>query len=263
METIKVIDRMIKVGGHRLFVRDMGEGHPVIITENAMGSGISQRIQILPAISDITRIISYSRAGNGRSDMSTDNKRDCYIMARELSVLLDAVNAEPPYLLVGASFGGFVLRTFVHLYPEKTAGMVLIDPSHEDFIPDMKKVKCEKEWQEFLGVMDEMVAMGSEGFKYEWKYFFNTSDYVRGLPFPSHVPVVVISSNRFSHIEKNIMKLSKDDVESKSRLHAQWALENKNVTQMITSKSGHDIVNEEPELVINVIKNMINIIMKK
>jgi pimeloyl-ACP methyl ester carboxylesterase len=42
--------------------------------------------------------------------------------------MLEAAGYKPPYILVGHSFGGLVMRRFALLYPDKVAGVVLIDP---------------------------------------------------------------------------------------------------------------------------------------
>jgi pimeloyl-ACP methyl ester carboxylesterase len=53
-------------------------------------------------------------------------------IASELHALLQAAAISPPYLLVGHSFGGFVIRIFASRYPAETAGLVLIDPAHPE-----------------------------------------------------------------------------------------------------------------------------------
>lgn len=52
-------------------------------------------------------------------------------LARELYNLLQNRSVEPPYLLIGHSYGGMVAQHFAHQHPEQVRGMVLIDPAHE------------------------------------------------------------------------------------------------------------------------------------
>jgi pimeloyl-ACP methyl ester carboxylesterase len=42
--------------------------------------------------------------------------------------MLETAGFQPPYVLVGHSFGGLVMRRFALLYPEEVAGVVLVDP---------------------------------------------------------------------------------------------------------------------------------------
>jgi len=53
-------------------------------------------------------------------------------MADDLYALLSGAAIAPPYVLVGHSIGGIVARRFYARYPGLTAGIVLVDSSHED-----------------------------------------------------------------------------------------------------------------------------------
>jgi pimeloyl-ACP methyl ester carboxylesterase len=53
-------------------------------------------------------------------------------MVAELHELLRRSQVPPPYVLVGASLGGCNLRLFALRYPEEVAGIVLVDAAHED-----------------------------------------------------------------------------------------------------------------------------------
>ena len=50
----------------------------------------------------------------------------------ELKTLLANAGIEPPYVLVGHSIAGLHSRLYAHQYPQDVVGMVLIDPSHEE-----------------------------------------------------------------------------------------------------------------------------------
>jgi pimeloyl-ACP methyl ester carboxylesterase len=53
-------------------------------------------------------------------------------MVADLRNLLQAAGVEPPYVLVGHSMGGMVVRLYAHLHPEEVRGLVLVDASHQD-----------------------------------------------------------------------------------------------------------------------------------
>lgn len=45
----------------------------------------------------------------------------------ELHTLLEKAGVKPPYLLVGQSYGGVLVRLYASTYPEDIVGMVLVD----------------------------------------------------------------------------------------------------------------------------------------
>jgi pimeloyl-ACP methyl ester carboxylesterase len=53
-------------------------------------------------------------------------------IAYELHTALRKTGNPGPYVLVGQSIGGLLIRTFADLYPKEVAGMVLVDSTHED-----------------------------------------------------------------------------------------------------------------------------------
>ena len=75
--------------------------------------------------------MSYDRAGIGWSDPRQDDLTAPGAVA-DLRVALNAQRINGPYVLVGHSSGGFLIRAFANTYPDDTAGLVLVDASHED-----------------------------------------------------------------------------------------------------------------------------------
>jgi pimeloyl-ACP methyl ester carboxylesterase len=55
-------------------------------------------------------------------------------MVRELHLLLTRAQLPGPYVLVGHSFGGLLVRLFAATYPHDVAGMVLVDSSVFDLM---------------------------------------------------------------------------------------------------------------------------------
>ncbi|HTO72858.1 MAG TPA: alpha/beta hydrolase, partial [Gemmatimonadales bacterium] len=74
---------------------------------------------------------SYDRGGYAWSDPGTV-PRTFAQLALELHTALVKLGERPPYLLVGQSYGGLVVRGFYRAYPAEVAGMVLVDAVHED-----------------------------------------------------------------------------------------------------------------------------------
>jgi pimeloyl-ACP methyl ester carboxylesterase len=103
-----------------------GEGSPTVILE-----GGYSWITVQPEIAKFTRACWYDRAGHGWSDPGPYPRTSAAI-AGDLHELLRVAAIPPPYVLVGASFGGFPVRVFAGKYKDEVAGVVLVDAAHED-----------------------------------------------------------------------------------------------------------------------------------
>ena len=70
-------------------------------------------------------------------------------MAEDLHNLLVNANIEGPYILVGHSMGGWIIRLFADRHPEDVVGMVLVDGGHPDTIKKMiERIPPESEGEE-------------------------------------------------------------------------------------------------------------------
>jgi pimeloyl-ACP methyl ester carboxylesterase len=132
---------MIDVGGRRLHLLRRGEGAPTVILEAGGGGGSStQDWPLLGRVAQFAHVLSYDRAGLGWSDPPPGPKTINGI-AGDLDALLASANESPPYVLVGGSFGGLLVRAFCRLYPAKVAGAVFLDTTDEmKYYPTMQRM---------------------------------------------------------------------------------------------------------------------------
>jgi hypothetical protein len=126
----------VDVGGYELAWMCQGDGSPTILAEAGYNSaGTSTYFDLMGPLSDITRVCTYDRAGTGTSDHRPSGLHVTSLLeAKELHALLEGAAIAPPYVVVAHSYGGFIGRLFAATYPSETAGLVLIDSSHEDEI---------------------------------------------------------------------------------------------------------------------------------
>ncbi len=125
--------RLVDAGGHKLHLDVKGEdkGGPTVVLEMG-GAGASPLwTRLHPNIGEFARVVSYDRAGIGWSELGP-RPRDAYTIARELHTALGNAGLPCPYIPVGGSMGGPFALTFAGLYPEETAGVVLVDSMHLD-----------------------------------------------------------------------------------------------------------------------------------
>ncbi len=123
--------KLIDLGTHRLHLLDVGKaqgnGRPTILLEAGLMSTVLSWNEVRDELAKNYRVISYDRAGLGWSDPGP-NPRHIDRMVDELSLLLERSAIAGPFILVGHSFGGLTMPLFAARYPDKTVGLVLVDP---------------------------------------------------------------------------------------------------------------------------------------
>jgi pimeloyl-ACP methyl ester carboxylesterase len=115
--------------GRRLWAEEHGEGSPVVVLESGMGVSHHMWGAVTPLLAARTRVVAYDRSGLGASPADT--------AARTLSRLTDdlvdvlAQLGGGPFVLVGHSWGGPVVRCAAAAMAEHVTGLVLVDPTEE------------------------------------------------------------------------------------------------------------------------------------
>jgi len=130
---LKPPGRVIEVQGRMMHLLSSGTGGPTVVLETGASGYFGAWEWVQQQVAKHTRVVSYDRAGLGFSQSAT-GKRDAATIVRELDELLNLSGEKPPFILVGHSYGGLLVMEYAHQYPEKTSGLVLIDPSHPDQI---------------------------------------------------------------------------------------------------------------------------------
>jgi pimeloyl-ACP methyl ester carboxylesterase len=124
------------VGGHELFIRCVGTGSPTIVylhgavqergySPHGNGSYTADRL------GDEYRVCAYDRRNVGSSE-SVDAEQRPEDVVSDLHNLLAAAEVDPPYVLLGASFGGVLAYNYLNNYPDDVIGMVLLDSMFVD-----------------------------------------------------------------------------------------------------------------------------------
>lgn len=120
----------VDVGGYRLHISCIGDGSPTVVLDAGQGGFSLDWSLIQPELATTTRVCAYDRAGYGWSDPSPQPRTPRQI-AEELHTLLGNAGIEGPYVLVGHSAGGKHVRLYATRHPQDVAGMVLVDARTE------------------------------------------------------------------------------------------------------------------------------------
>jgi pimeloyl-ACP methyl ester carboxylesterase len=128
-------------GGSRLYVLEKGSGDgPTVLFEAGIAATNLNWFHIQEVVARFTGTASYDRGGLGWSSPCRTARTPANIAA-ELHQMLESAGIKPPYVLVGHSFGGLVMRRFALMYPSEVASVVLVDPMRCEEWPPMDPSK--------------------------------------------------------------------------------------------------------------------------
>lgn len=134
------IGQIVKVGAQRFHMIMQGQEDddaPIVVLEYGLGSDSTIWSDIQPKIAKFARVYSYDRAGLGWSDADGQPATAEHVVKNLHGLLYKADGAGQQYILVGHSFGGLIAQLYAMQYPQQVAGMVLIDPAHEDMLDEI------------------------------------------------------------------------------------------------------------------------------
>jgi pimeloyl-ACP methyl ester carboxylesterase len=134
---------MVSVGRHRLAATVFGEGTPPVIIEPSFGGCAEDWQRIAQTLAEETMVVTYDRAPYGASSAARDARtpRD---IAGDLDGVLRELGVTGPVVLVGHSAGGLYIRAYAAEHPDRVAGMVLVESSHEGQRPVLDPLRSRK-----------------------------------------------------------------------------------------------------------------------
>ncbi|WUF42403.1 alpha/beta hydrolase [Streptomyces europaeiscabiei] len=106
-----------------------GSRSPTVVFESGLGNPATMWYWLFDHLPSECNLVAYDRPGIGWS-RPAKGVRESARHSEQLLSLLKAAGAPPPYLLVGHSLGGLLIRLFAEQHPELTAGLVLVDATH-------------------------------------------------------------------------------------------------------------------------------------
>jgi pimeloyl-ACP methyl ester carboxylesterase len=132
-ENVRPPGRLVALAGRKVHVCDQGEGRPVVVFESGLAASSLNWREVQRTVSRFAATLTYDRAGYGWSDRAA-GAATAEAACATLHDLLAATRVPLPVVLVGHSFGSYVLQLFACRHPEDVAAMVLVDPvTHDDW----------------------------------------------------------------------------------------------------------------------------------
>jgi protein-S-isoprenylcysteine O-methyltransferase Ste14/pimeloyl-ACP methyl ester carboxylesterase len=128
---------LVDVGGRQLHLLCIGEGSPIVLFE-ASGFGTTSlgAATVRERVSTRTRVCSYDRMGMGWSDAGPA-VITAGALARDLALLQDRAALPAPFVLVASSVGGLTAEMFARQYPERTAGLIMLDAATSGLVKEL------------------------------------------------------------------------------------------------------------------------------
>ena len=208
---------MVDVGGYKLHCRVFGKGTPAIVLIS--GANVLQTYwdMVIPTLSAKTTIVTYDRAGYGKSGIGNHVYHGVQ-QAEELKVMLDKIDIQGPYILVGHSFGGYFARLFSSKYPQSMAGLILEDTTSEN-VTEYRRRRLKGEDLKFFKKMEDGPL--PENVRPEIKARKITEKQVREISQMPRIPFLIISGGkqlnrrRFSQESNRIMQEIKIELHKK------------------------------------------------
>ena len=251
----------IDVGGYRLYIDCKGTGSPTVILESGLEGDVVTWKDVHPEVATFTRVCRYDRTGLAHSDYGP-TPRNAELTAQDLHTLLAKANIAPPYILVGHSFGGLLIRRYAFDFPDDVSGMIFVDSLQEDW------------WDESLALLpaettNDSVRLASfrNYLRNGWhdpKNNFEVMDIpavveqVRETGKFGDIPITVLTAGNFTVLKGGLppaleTALANLFIEEQARLAALST----NGTQIIIPDTGHSIPRENPSAIVNAIREMV------
>jgi pimeloyl-ACP methyl ester carboxylesterase len=120
--------------GHRMFLECSGDPKtgPTVILANGRGLGTADAWALVQQkVPPSIRTCSYDAIGAGHSDKVQESHAIDQVVS-EMHDLFQAAQLKQPYVLVGASAGGVLVRRYQQQYSHEVGGLVFVDSAHEE-----------------------------------------------------------------------------------------------------------------------------------
>lgn len=253
----------VDIGGRRLDVIRGGAGSPAVVFEVGLADSLDTWVPVWTALGEFTTVIAYSRAGFGGSDPSPDGYSARHAV-EDLHQLLSRLQVAPPYILVGRSYGGLLVRLYTSLYSSDVAGLVIVDGTHERQVRQYGQLDSTypAAFRAYFDSVLRTLPAGPQAAEIRETVRIQAAGAVEGLGALPDIPIAVLTSMRIDSTARYVNGTARGHVVWRA-LHDEWFQRTRNGIHIETTRSGHDIQNTEPQLVITAIRFVIDRVRAK
>jgi len=268
------LGKLIDVGGYRVHLYCIGTGSPTVVI---VGAGYSFDWGLVqPEVAGLTQVCSYDHSGIGWSDSGP--KDSCSLRVNEVHTALKNAGIKGPYVLVGHSLGGAVARVYETQYPDEVAGMVFVDHAFVMIsrltVPDGAKVKTPQPAPasptllgKAFGLEDDPNFQKLSPRDRDLHNWFIAQSRDQAALQSNHETLMqcVAQADAFSKEhprplgEMPLVDVSNDEMRDPDyvRLQSQLLALSQNSKELIAEKSGHFVIIDRPDVVIDAISRVL------
>lgn len=254
------VSGVFDVGGRGLYLACEGQGAPTVVLEAGLGGWSEDWAAVLPALTELTRVCAYDRAGLGQSDPPRLRPRTSLDVALDLHALLQAAGEAGPYVLVGHSMGGYHVRVYAGEYPDEVAGVVLVDSSHPDQAQAFLDALPDDGSAVIADIRQGIEASYSDpGRNPEDLDVATSAELVRGSGDLGDRPLVVVTANQAGNQSGEGVPDTVDEALDTAwlRLQAELVGLSTRGTQVVATHGGHLVPTDAPEVVIEAVREVV------
>ncbi len=242
-----VENRIVQVDGVPMSLHLSGAGYIAIILEAGSGGDHRTWAAVQPRLSALGRVVSYDRLDYGASGRSS-RARTAAVVAEQLREGLRSAGVQPPFLIVGHSYGGALARVFAARYRDEVVGMVLVDPAMEDFYPRATVEASRDYLAQLERDLEGDDRNASEALRREY-LAYETSMVQARLASPLPGDRIILLSATQMDLAEPLRRVWLDE-------QARWAASVG--ARLVRVDSGHNIHRRRPEAVIDAVRTLLS-----
>ena len=245
------MERLVDVGGRRLWTCVTGEGAPTVVFEAGGGddSSVWTTIEAEVRRRDGVTTLVYDRAGLGKSDPPPEGEYRIGDEAAALQRVLDVLSPAEAVVLVAHSYGGF-LATLVAGDP-RVAGVVLVDANLPAYFDEAVAERLVATYTPQFPELERRAPDLARVMIPLMRAYPDTARDVRAVDYPTTLPTIDIVAER-SWGETT------DDNNDMHRVHADFVAAAPEARELVLARgSGHYVMQDRPEVVLDAVARMI------
>jgi hypothetical protein len=238
-----MIDKFVDIGTHQLHVVLVDNASKYTIVLEAGGGKAADSYQVIQEkLANLTgmRVMSYDRSGFGRSELGPAHF-NAVDEVKALKRCLEIQGFAENLILAGLSYGGYLIQLFAALYPELVSGLVLIDPMNVRYVDHIGLEKLNAMMPYFENPATNAEKAGNRMIDHSSEIF----SAMRGKEIPQHIPAILLTSG--------IPPLPGRWREC----HEEMVMNSEKHQLLIAEENHHDIVEENPDLVLDTIVGLV------